>query len=363
MAKTVAYNKEARRAFKRYTLEETIEMSEQLLTQKENNIAEAQELRNAINNAKAFSGNKKEEFSVITELEKAYKALEESDDGRINYMNVEGMINAEMDYENRQIKIIMPAGKDILAHADNLPKYFAEVVDQIVLDKNKQNSNIGGGSGGGGGGAISVPGKTSGNVNEDSKENLAPTEENSYKFDDLESSIWAGKYIMRLAEKNIVSMPEDRRFNPDRSVTREEFLKMLMLAINITNPINKEVTFQDCDVNAWYYPYIKLAYGMEIVNGVDKYCFGIGEKITRQDMAVMLYNALETKNVVLPKAEIEFNSSENFADYALAKVYSIIEVKIMQGYDDGLFRPTELSTRAEAATVICRMLDYLEGEI
>lgn len=257
-------------------------------------------------------------------------------------------------------------GGNILQYMNSLPQYFKNTVDNIVLNR-KQHSGTGDGVASNN--SPSVPGLSvpiGGSVensvqNENSGNNPASGE--LYKFNDLENFSWAEPYIMRLVDKNVISKPDNNIFNPERNVTREEFLKMLVIAIDISADGDKEILFQDCVADEWYYPYVKLAYTFGIVNGVDKYTFGIGNNITRQDMSVMIYNAMEAKNVVIAKPNNSFTSTENFADYAKKKFSSIIEMGILNGYDDGSFRPTSMSTRAEAATVICRLIDYLEGGI
>ena len=257
-------------------------------------------------------------------------------------------------------------GENIMSYMNNLPQYFKNTVDKIVLNKKGQS-----GSGGGyvSNNSSSVPGLSvpvGGDANvpvqNGNNDNNSVLEE-SYKFNDLGNFSWAEPYIMRLVEKNVISKSDNNMFNPDRNITREEFLKMLVIAIDIRANSDKEMLFQDCVEDGWYYPYVKLAYMSGIVNGIDKYTFGIGNNITRQDMSVMIYNAMETKNVVIAKPNNNFTSSENFADYAREKFSSIVETGILNGYDDGTFRPTSMSTRAEAATVICRLIDYLEGGI
>ena len=113
--------KEARKEFKRYTLGETIKLCEDILEQKETvaqanksnvgkyRLAEAEMLRKAIREAKEFNGTKVEEYSVLTKLEQAYKAFEESVvGGRINYLNVDGMLKADIDYDSKTISVVMP---------------------------------------------------------------------------------------------------------------------------------------------------------------------------------------------------------------------------------------------------------------
>lgn len=145
--------KEARKEFKRYTLEETIKICEDILKETETvekpnksnvgkyRLVEAEKLKKAIGEAKAFDGTKVEEYSVLTKLEQAYKAFEESVvGGRINYLNVDGMLKADMDYESKSISIVMPADAEMNEREFEvfLPKgvKLARNINIINLSKN-----------------------------------------------------------------------------------------------------------------------------------------------------------------------------------------------------------------------------------
>ena len=145
-------------------------------------------------------------------------------------------------------------------------------------------------------------------------------------------------------------------FNPNGEVTREEFVKMLIGAVGKLNA-DAQCSFTDVPENEWYYQYIASAYNDGIVTGRDDGSFGIGDKISRQDMAVMLMRAAEVYEIDVQSINtaIDFSDKDNIADYAVEAVSAAQQAGIMTGTDDDRFDPILTATRAMAATVIYRL--------
>ena len=78
----------------------------------------------------------------------------------------------------------------------------------------------------------------------------------------------------------------DNLFMPGESVTRAEFLAMLLNAFDLTDE-NADCTFKDVNDGKWYYNAIATAQKLGIVQGKTDGTFGVNDAITRQDMAVM----------------------------------------------------------------------------
>lgn len=209
-------------------------------------------------------------------------------------------------------------------------------------------SNMGGGGSGGGGGKIN-PITTPSEI-----ESVNSEVEGNWKiFQDLTNYQWAESAIEKLYRKDVVSGDGNGNFSPDREVTREEFVKMLLIAINMYTP-GMECDFADVEKENWAYSYIACAYNLRIINGINENEFGLGEKITRQDMVTMLARAVEKADYVLDEVrEYEGFSDENdISDYAKAAVELLYRAKIVNGFEDGQFKPETNATRAEAACII-----------
>ena len=228
-------------------------------------------------------------------------------------------------------------------------------------DRKKQTTGSSTKKGGGGGGTVTVPIITK-NPNQvqsdmqpstDNKDN----EEPKRLFSDLKGFEWAEKSIYKLSESDIISGVGNDCYEPGRNVTRAEFAKLIVTALGITVNEKKEMHFVDCLAKDWYYPYVTICYSVDICNGVDEYHFNPDSAITRQDIAVMLSKVLTYKGLNTRVQEKKCN--EEIADYAEEAFEKMLEVGIINGYDDGTFRPSNSINRAEAAVVLCNVINYV----
>lgn len=227
----------------------------------------------------------------------------------------------------------------------------------------------GGGAGGGGGGASGGFGPQIGSttvnggavstvvpvIPETKPENEPENREEKELFTDIKDYDWAKKEITTLYEKGIISGDGNGSFSPERNVSREEFVKMLVVAVNLKE--QKHYDFVDVTVDNWAYPYVMKAVTAGIVKGVTDTNFGTGNSISREDMATLAARVLGCSETV--QSSEDFIDTDEISEYAKASVLLMKEKGIIKGYDDGSFRPKALSTRAEAAVIICRILDAL----
>lgn len=199
----------------------------------------------------------------------------------------------------------------------------------------------GGSSGGGGGGSSSKGGsafETDGAV--------APTA----AYADI-ASHWAKAYITALSSKGIINGYEDGTFRPDNQITRAEFAKLLVTLSGKT-PVYKDV-FADVAAADWSYGYVAAASDMGLVTGYNGN-FEPNGLITKQDAAVMLYRYAQSRGLALG-GDAQFDDSALIADYAAVPVGALANGGVISG-SDGRFYPTNNTTRAEAATLIYKLL-------
>ena len=216
------------------------------------------------------------------------------------------------------------------------------------------------GSGGSGGGSVSgiSSGGLSAGMTDTSKEHTDQDYTSSAltpatKFTDLATVPWAAEAIEYLANQKVIQGVRADAFEPDRAVTREEFVKILVGAFDVS--WSGQVTdFADVDASAWYAPYVFAAAEKGIVQGIDAQHFGIGTEISRQDMAVMLYRTLQILEREPQKnaAVQSFSDGSQIAEYAKEAVDALCGYGVMNGVSETKFAPEEHATRAMAAKVI-----------
>lgn len=222
------------------------------------------------------------------------------------------------------------------------------------LDGSAGGTVIGGGNGGsgtgGGGGIAALP-----PVESEVTENTLPIQ-NAGIFLDVKQNDWFFEPVEALAKKNIISGDGFGYFAPENSVTREEFVKMAVLAFDLEIPM-KVVTFTDVEYDAWYAPYVAAAYQAGVINGISENVFGVGQPITRQDAAVILSRGARERIVAAGlTAEPDFADSQNIAEYAYAAVGQLQRAGIVSGNGDGGFAPQAAVSRAETAKLIYGIL-------
>ncbi|MGG1638982.1 S-layer homology domain-containing protein [Paenibacillus sp. NRS-1760] len=177
-------------------------------------------------------------------------------------------------------------------------------------------------------------------------------------FEDLASAPWAKEEIEALAVRGIVNGVDHRSFKPESSVTRAEFIKLLMEAWELKD-VSRSSTFTDAKAGQWYSDSLSTAQNLGIVFGRADGSFGINEPITRQEIATVIGRLALINNVVLPSKENfgAYKDQAEISDYAQDSVELLQQSGIMIGFKDGRFGPGQMATRAEAAVLIYRLYE------
>lgn len=172
-------------------------------------------------------------------------------------------------------------------------------------------------------------------------------------FTDCNDSHWAYECVESLKEAGIISGYPDGKFYPERTINREEFVKMVINAADLFED-GKECEFKDVSKTEWHYKYIASAYSAKIIDGIGEGKFGIGESMKREDVAVIIYRILHKigKAEDVTEYESSFADSEDISDYAIEGITTLSNMGVLNGFEDGSFRPKNYLTRAEAAKVL-----------
>lgn len=176
-------------------------------------------------------------------------------------------------------------------------------------------------------------------------------------FNDLYGYEWAEEYIISLYNAKIISGDGTGRFYPANNVTREEYVKMIVLAFGLSG--DDEIHFEDISAGHWAYPYIRTGYASGVINGVSHDRFGAGSAITRQDMAVIAYRAamLTGKLREPEQTSIVFADEDDISAYASDAVDYMSACGIINGTGNNNFSPLKTASRSEAAKIICLMTE------
>lgn len=225
---------------------------------------------------------------------------------------------------------------------------LGEVFNSIIADYEKSDRNNNGGGSSSGGSSMG------GTVTTDAY--IIP----EIGFDDLTSAEWARTSVIALAEKGVISGKAKRIFAPNDYVTRAEFLKMLLAALEISGT-QTDCAFADVDGH-WAKQYIITASETGIANGMTDTTFEPNGIIKREMGAVFLNRALMHKGINLVKDEALFADDSLISDYAKDSVYCLKYAGIIGGVGGNNFDSQGYMTRAQAAKMIYEVMIYSEGE-
>lgn len=232
-----------------------------------------------------------------------------------------------------------------------------------ALKENSRGDGItGGGAGGGGGGgtAVKSSNRVSGAVLPGGSGSGTAAVPIAASFDDIEGVEWAIEAIVALADKGIINGKSKGIFEPNSQITREEFIKILTLACGYSGKAKERNHFTDVNDGDWFADVVNSAYENNLTSGMGDGSFGVGQPISRQDMAVMIYNALRAKGKsAAAAAEPAFKDAEAVADYAKEAIRTLCGMGVMNGVSESTFDPAGNATRAQAAKIIYGVIDKL----
>ena len=191
---------------------------------------------------------------------------------------------------------------------------------------------------------------------------LVPTAlaEKADDFTDVSRSDWYYQFVDYVTSKGYFNGTSETTFAPADNMTRAMFVTVLF-RFDGAKGDRSQSAFTDVAPGEWYTDAINWAAANRIVDGVGDGKFAPNDPITRAQMCTMIerYLALYKKawKVTLPETgSVSVMVDENaIPAYALAAVKQCQRHGLVNGFEDGTFRPNELSTRAQVAAVIYRM--------
>lgn len=175
-------------------------------------------------------------------------------------------------------------------------------------------------------------------------------------FVDMKGYEWAEKAVNSLYDKNIISGVGNGKFEPERNIKREEFVKLLVEALGHDAKAG-QITFADIPEGHWSIPYISKAVSLDFIKGYSEDCFGIGDEISREDMAVIIYRALNNSEYEFTGDGKVFADEKEISEYAKEAISKLSQSGIINGVDENRFAPKNPATRAQAAVIIYRCIE------
>lgn len=282
------------------------------------------------------------EWSVVSDFIKDNSKIVLYDVDELSYYN---KLSSKQKIKYNQIMCRNGNFTSILNFRQKFVESHKKYINEIQIENEKSQSNFDGG----GKKAVSVSNNTnstsipSGNGNSATKK----------YFNDLDEAAWAKEAIDKLSENGVVNGYPDGSFKPNAAVKREEFATMIVKAFNISQNENA-MNFSDCVKGEWYTTFVASLGTLNIVVGDDNGCFGIGNDITREDAAVILWRTMNhiNKKINAENKEVNFEDSDIISDYAKEAVTMLAKLGVINGKGNNRFAPKEPINRAESAKLI-----------
>jgi hypothetical protein len=185
------------------------------------------------------------------------------------------------------------------------------------------------------------------------------------RFDDVPPSHWAFASIEELVERKAINGYPDGNFYPEKTVSREEFAKIMVVAAGMTAAPAESSTYADVPLTYWASPYIETArpYMTAYRNQGQLYFYPTAGAL-REDIAVAVVKmkGLDTRGADASMLEAMFTDLSSISEAALPYVALAVEQGIVTGYTDRIFRGQGTITRGEAAAMLWRAFQKGSGD-
>lgn len=191
---------------------------------------------------------------------------------------------------------------------------------------------------------------------------LVPTAlaEKADDFTDVSRSDWYYQFVDYVTSKGYFNGVADKTFAPADNMTRAMFVTVLF-RFHGAKGDRSQSAFTDVAPGEWYTDAINWAAANRIVDGVGNGKFAPNDPITRAQMCTMIERYLDLYRKAWKVTLPESGSLSVMVDESAIPAYALAAVKqcqrhgLVNGFEDGTFRPNDLSTRAQVAAVIYRM--------
>ncbi len=184
---------------------------------------------------------------------------------------------------------------------------------------------------------------------------------NEKSFDDV-AEHWAKTDVNDMASRLVISGVGDNTFEPDRDITRAEFIAIVVRGLGLMRDGAGQESFADVTAADWYFDAVSIGKEYGISNGNGDGTFAPNSKITREEAMTMIARAARiagietTVTASVVSSELgKLSGSAAISDWARESAAICIQNSIIVG-DNGSIDPQDNITRAETATIVKRVL-------
>lgn len=181
----------------------------------------------------------------------------------------------------------------------------------------------------------------------------------SFAFTDV-SNHWAKETIEKMENYKLIRGYLDHTFQPDKEMTRAEFVKVVCEMLKLEKESQKYIP--DLSRQDWYYSDMRKAVEAGIIQGDLEGYVHPNSKITREEAVVILARAFHVvQNDNINKAYLD---ASDISDWAKEDISLFLKNGYLTGYENDTIKPKATIKRAEALTIINRMIpNFLKADV
>lgn len=174
------------------------------------------------------------------------------------------------------------------------------------------------------------------------------------RFTDVKAGDWYHDSVIYCADNGLMSGTGAATFSPD-TITSREMIATVLWHVAGSPKVEYDMTYKDVPAGSGYADAIRWASKEGIVSGYNAETFGMGEPITREELAVMLYHYAQKQGKGFTEEWmflLDAGDADKVSEWADEAMHWCVMNKIISGNASGMLSPQGQATRAETAAVL-----------
>ena len=175
------------------------------------------------------------------------------------------------------------------------------------------------------------------------------------KFTDVPADAWYRDELAYALHNGYISGTSETTFAPDALVTRGQFVTILGRMVDADVSQFKTTQFEDVDITSWYGPYVEWARSIGIVNGISSKQFAPDNKITVEQMSVMVSNCISKLSMSPKAAPVVYSDMFSVSTWAVSGVEAMAKYNLLPVDATSNINPHKQATRSECTVSLVRL--------
>lgn len=181
-------------------------------------------------------------------------------------------------------------------------------------------------------------------------------------FDDVTETDWFYESVMRAAELGLISGTAESLFEPNAQISRGDFAILTARLKGADLSVYWESGYDDVLDDAYYAAAVAYVTENGYMGGYVDGSFRPQEGVTRAEMATIVCRVTGLAPIEDPSQSIVYSDHESISSWALGYTYAAREAGLMTGNPKNEFLPQEITPRCQAAVLILKCYNLMYNE-